>query len=69
MVLPRQAAVIGSAIAGLVWPEEPHLFMTEPNERLGGEAPVELPRRGEAGRVVDLLLSAGLGIPRFRLLQ
>ncbi len=46
MVLPRQVAVIGSTIAGLVWPEELHFFMTEPDERLGGEAPVEL-LRGE----------------------
>lgn len=42
-------------------PEELHFFMAEPDERLGGEAPVELLRRGEAGRVADLLLSAGLG--------
>jgi hypothetical protein len=42
-------------------PEELHFFMTEPDERLGGEPPVELLRRGEAERVVDLLLSAGVG--------
>jgi hypothetical protein len=41
-------------------PEELHFFMTEPDERLGGEPPVDLLRRGETGRVVDLLLSAGL---------
>jgi hypothetical protein len=35
--------------------------MTEPDERLGGEPPVDLLRRGEAERVADLLLSAGLG--------
>lgn len=59
MVLPRQAA----AIAGLVWPEEPRFFITGPDERLVGGAPVELPRRGEAERVADLLLSAGLELP------
>ncbi len=42
-------------------PEELHFFMTEPDERLGGEPPVDLLRRGETERVVDLLLSAGLG--------
>lgn len=44
-----------------VGPEELHFFMTEPDERLGGEPPVELLRRGETERVADLLLSAGLG--------
>ena len=42
-------------------PEELHFFVTEPDERLGGERPVELLRRGEAEKVADLLLSAGLG--------
>jgi len=36
---------------------------------LVGEASVELLRRREAERVADLLLSAGLGLPRFHLLQ
>jgi hypothetical protein len=33
------------------------------DDSLGGEAPVELLRRGETGRVVSLLLSAGSGLP------
>src|SRR5918998_1244632 len=37
--------------------EELHFFMTEPDERLGGNPPLDLLRRGEAGRVADLLLS------------
>ena len=41
-------------------PGELHFFVTEPDERLGGDRPVELLRRGEAERVADLLLSAGL---------
>ena len=61
MVLSRQVAAIGCAIAGLVWTEELHFFMTEPDERLGAEPPVDLLRRGETRRVVALLLSAGLG--------
>ncbi|MBA2715236.1 MAG: hypothetical protein H0U55_17015 [Rubrobacteraceae bacterium] len=36
-----------------------HFFVAEPDERLGGEPPVELLRRGEAEKVADLLLSAG----------
>ena len=42
--------------------QELHFFMTEPDERLGGEPPVELLRRGEVERVADLLLSAGQGL-------
>lgn len=53
--------VVSAAREAGVGPEELHFFMTEPDERLGGEPPVELLRRGETGRVVDLLLSAGLG--------
>lgn len=41
--------------------EELHFFMTEPDERLGGDPPIDLLRRGETGHVADLLLSAGLG--------
>ncbi len=53
--------VISAAQEVGMGPEELHFFMTEPDERLGGEPPVALLRRGEAERVVDLLLSAGLG--------
>jgi hypothetical protein len=42
-------------------PEQLYFFMTEPDERAGGEPPVDLLRRGEAERVVELVLSAGLG--------
>jgi hypothetical protein len=42
-------------------PETLHFFMTEPNERLGGERPADLLRRGELDRVVDVLRSSGLG--------
>jgi len=38
-----------------------HFFMTEPDERIDGERPVELLRKGEAERVAELLLSAGMG--------
>jgi hypothetical protein len=53
--------VISAAREIEMGPEELHFFVTEPDERLGGEPPVELLRRGEAKRVADLLLSAGLG--------
>lgn len=53
--------VISAALEVGMGPEELHFFMTEPDERLGGEPPVDLLRRGETERVVDLLLSAGLG--------
>lgn len=69
VVLPRRAAAYGCAIASQVWPEELHLRMTETDKMLAGEALVDLLRRGEAERVADLLLSLGLGLPRFRLLQ
>lgn len=54
-------AVISAAREAGMGPEELHFFMTEPDERVGGEPPVELLRRGEVEKVVDLLLSAGLG--------
>jgi hypothetical protein len=54
VVMSRQVAAIGCAIAGLVWTEELHFFMTEPDERLVGEAPVEPLRRGEDGREASL---------------
>ena len=38
-----------------------HFFMVEPNDRLGGEAPAVPLARGEVGRVVEVLRSAGLG--------
>lgn len=44
-------------------PETLHFFMTEPDERIGGVRPVELLRKGEAERIVELLFSAGLGSP------
>jgi hypothetical protein len=53
--------VISAAREVGMGPEELHFFMTEPDERLGGEPPVGLLRRGKTERVVDLLLSAGLG--------
>src|SRR5215211_3686813 len=53
--------VISAAKEVGMGPEELHFFMTEPDERLGGERPVEPLRRGEAEKVADLLLSAGLG--------
>lgn len=53
--------VISAAREVGMGPEELHFFMTEPDERLGGELPVVLLRKGEIERVVDLLLSAGLG--------
>lgn len=42
-------------------PEALHFFMTEESERLGGERPMDLLRRGEAKEVARLLRSAGLG--------
>ncbi len=53
--------VISAAREVGMGPEELHFFMTELDERLSGEPPVELLRRGETERVTDLLLSAGLG--------
>lgn len=41
--------------------QELHFFVTEPDERLGGDPPLDLLRRGEAQMVADLLLSAGQG--------
>ncbi|QIN81008.1 hypothetical protein GBA65_21420 (plasmid) [Rubrobacter marinus] len=38
-----------------------HFFATEPNGRLGGERPADLLRRGEAGKVAEVLRSSGLG--------
>ena len=60
-ILEELPDVISAAREVGMGSEELHFFMTEPDERLGGEPPVELLRRGEAERVVDLLLSAGLG--------
>jgi hypothetical protein len=48
---------------------ELHIIMTETDKMLAGGAPVDLLRRGEAERVADLLLSLGLGLLPFRLLQ
>lgn len=42
-------------------PETLHFFMTEPNERLDGDRPADLLRRGELDRVVNVLRSSGLG--------
>ena len=53
--------VIAAAREAGIEPEQLHFFMTEPDERAGGEPPVDLLRRGEAERVVELVLSAGLG--------
>ncbi len=60
-ILERLPDVISAAREVGMGPEELHFFMTEPDERLGGEPPVDLLRRGEAERVADLLFSAGLG--------
>lgn len=60
-ILEGLMAVISAAREAGMGPEELHFFMTEPDERVGGEPPVELLRRGEVEKVVDLLLSAGLG--------
>ena len=53
--------VISAAQEVGMGPEELHFFMTESDERLGGDPPIDLLRRGEARHVADLLLSAGLG--------
>ena len=53
--------VISAAREAGMGPEEIHFFMTEPDERLGGDIPLDLLRRGEVKRVADLPLSAGLG--------
>jgi hypothetical protein len=53
--------VISAAQEVGMGPEELHFFMTESDERLGGEAPLDLLRKGGTERVADLLLSAGLG--------
>ena len=60
-ILAGLPEVISAALEAGMSPEELHFFMTEPDERLGGAPPLELLRRGEAERVADLLLSAGLG--------
>lgn len=38
-----------------------HFFMTEPNDRLGGERPVDLLRRDGVGEITRVLRSSGLG--------
>lgn len=60
-ILAGLPETISAASEAGVGPEELHFFMTEPDERLGGDPPIDLLRSGEAGRVADLLLSAGLG--------
>jgi hypothetical protein len=55
--------VISAARDARMGPEALHFFMTEPDERIDGEQPVALLRTGEAERIVELLLSAGLGSP------
>jgi hypothetical protein len=60
-ILEGLSEVISAAREIGMGPEELHFFMTEPDERLGAEPPVDLLRRGETRRVVALLLSAGLG--------
>jgi hypothetical protein len=42
-------------------PETLHFFMTEPNDRLGGERPVDLLRRGKVEEIARVLRSLGLG--------
>jgi hypothetical protein len=42
-------------------PETLHFFMTGPNDRLGGERPVDLLRRGEVGEITRVLRSSALG--------
>jgi hypothetical protein len=60
VVAGLERLVRASREAGL-GPETFHFFMTEPNERLGGERPADLLRRGELDRVVDVLRSSGFG--------
>jgi hypothetical protein len=60
-ILEGLSDIISAAREVGMGPEELHFFMTEPDERLGEELPVDLLRRGEIDRVSDLLLSAGLG--------
>jgi hypothetical protein len=55
--------VISAARDVRMGPEALHFFMTEPDERIGGKPPVDLLRRDESERIVELLLSAGLGSP------
>ncbi len=42
-------------------PVELHFFMVEPNDRLGGRAPHEVLAEGEVDRVIEVLVSSGLG--------
>jgi len=59
--LPGLMAVIAAAHAAGMDAETLHFFMVEPDERLGGRTPADLLAAGDAGRVVDLLHSLGLG--------
>lgn len=42
-------------------PETLHFFMTESNDRLGGERPIDLLRRSGMGEITHALRSSGLG--------
>jgi len=59
--LPGLMAVIAAAHAAEMDPETLHFFMVEPDERLDGRTPADLLAAGDAGRIVDLLRSLGLG--------
>jgi hypothetical protein len=60
-ILAGLPAIISAAREAGMGAEELHFFVTDPDERLGGAPPLDLLRRGETKRVVDLLLSTGLG--------
>jgi hypothetical protein len=51
--------VLRAAQEAEMGPETLHFFMTEPSDRLGGNAPGDLLARGEVDRIVEVLRSIG----------
>jgi uncharacterized protein (DUF2384 family) len=48
-------ALARERIADVYRPDGVEIWMSHPNEMLGGETPIDLIARGEGGRVLDLI--------------
>ncbi len=59
--IPDLPAIIAAAKDAELGSEVLHFLMTEPHDRLGHEAPIELVNRGETERVLFVLRSSGFG--------
>lgn len=60
-VISELVAILAAAHDVDLGSEVLHFFMTEPHERLGDEVPIDLVKRGEIDRVLEVLRSSGFG--------